>query len=143
MKIKVFQIQDINSVLSKIVNANFSLKTAILIAENIDALSTPVSVIDKKRNDLINKYAKKDSSGQVITDENQQVSIENPEKFFPQWNELLNEEIEVDIKLIDLDELTKMADSDMKITPRDFLILKQFFITKEKAEESEDKTDKE
>ena len=75
-------------------------------------------IIEKKRNDIVIKYAKKDDNGEIISDENGNVKIENTNKFNEEIYELLNTEIDVEIKTISIDKL-----SDLKISPAEITSL--------------------
>lgn len=126
MIFKAIEITAINETLSRLADENLSLKTAITIAENLEAFNTSNTVIEKKRNDLIKKYAKKDENGNFVQAGEGQVQISNPEEFSERINEIYETEVEVEIKPFKMEEL-----EGIKITPRQALTLKKLFITEE------------
>lgn len=132
MKFKAYEIMAINETLTAFADENVSLKTAITIAENLEAVNTANTVIEKKRTALIQEYAKKDEDGNYVQPSEGQVSITNPEEFSEKMNDMMGTEVEVEIKPFTMEEF-----EGIKITPRQALTLKKLFIhEKEKGEET-------
>ena len=122
LTLTAFQIMGSSTVLNKVANAELDLKTAILFAENIDALRIANEQIEKKRMALIEKYAKKDESGEIVTDgDSGNIVLDNSSEFIRNMDELLSTKIEVPLKPIDIDILEGV---DIKFTPNDYLALK-------------------
>lgn len=130
MKFKAYEIMAINETLTSMADENLPLKTAITIAENLEALNTANSVIEKKRTELIKEYAKKDENGEIVQPQEGQVALENPEEFSQKMAEMMETDVDVNIKTF------KMADLEsVNITPRQALSLKKLF-KEEKGEET-------
>lgn len=104
----------------KLATKDVDLITACSVAKNIKELSIHKEVIDKKRNELILKYAIRDEEGNLIQDENGSVRIDNSdvETFNKEIYEFLNTEIDVDLKKISIDKL-----SELKVSPSDIVSL--------------------
>lgn len=105
MKFEVNDLTKLWNALNKLAEKDFPLKTAIIIADNVKALQTPIDIIGKKERELIKKYAEKDKDGEMIEGENGSVKITNYMAFQREHDELFDDEIEVELKTIKMDEL--------------------------------------
>ena len=64
---KANEIMDLYSAFSKLTNYDMDLDTASKILDNVDSLSNPYKIIEKKRMEIIKKHAEKNDDGEVIT----------------------------------------------------------------------------
>ena len=133
MKFKAYEIMAINETLTALADENLSLKTAITIAEDLEAFNTANTVIEKKRTDLIKEYAKKDENGEMIQPSEGQVALADPEVFSQKMNEMMETEIDVNVKTFKLEEL-----SSITVTPRQALSLKKLFVEEKKEDNKEE-----
>lgn len=122
---KANEIMDLYSAFSKLTNYDMDLDTASKILDNVDSLSNPYKIIEKKRMEIIKKHAEKNDDGEVITFEKGTIHI--MEDHIIDCNnelyELLNEETEVEIKPISKSSLT-----NIKISPNDLSVLRKYFV---------------
>lgn len=127
MNIKVYQVIDLVPVLNKIGETNLSLKTAISIAELIDAFKKPSEIIDQRRTELLNEYVEKDEDGKpIILDDGKAVKIKNMLEFKEKMNAFLDTEVDINYKPLDLN---LFENEDFKITANEYLLLKELFDT--------------
>ena len=97
---------------------------------NAIKINTANTVIEKKRTELVREYAKKDEKGEMVQPQEGQVALENPEEFSAKLAEMMETDVDVNIKTF------KMADLEsVNITPRQALSLKKLF-EEEKGEET-------
>lgn len=120
MTITANDLINLNNTYSTLSKKELDLNTACTIAQNINTLTNPVEIINKKREKIISQHAKKDSEGNIIQSKDNQVTINDIEAFNKKMNSLQNETIEVELK-----SLKKASFSDIKISPRDILPLIQ------------------
>lgn len=106
---------------SRLIAKEMNLNTACSIAKNIKVMDVIKKVIDEKRNSLVKEYAKKDSDGNIITNNDGSIeSIINIGEFNSKMSDLLSQEIEI--------EITKISKSDLaniSISPMDILLLEK------------------
>lgn len=106
---------------SRLITKEMNLNTACSIAKNIKEMDIIKKVIDEKRNSLVKEYAKKDSEGNIITNNDGSVgSITNIGEFNSKMSDLLSQKIEI--------EITKISKSDLaniSISPMDILSLEK------------------
>lgn len=106
---------------SRLIRKEMKLNIACSIAKNIKEMEPIKKVIDDKRNNIIMEYAKKNSDGNIITNNDGSIEdITNIEEFNMKMNDLLSQEIEV--------ELIKLHKSDLQnitISPMDILSLEK------------------
>jgi len=141
MTIKTFRLLDLEPILAKLADADISLKMAICIAKDIEAFAKPLEIINKKRSELLNQYAVKDENGNVVyADEEQtQIKIQNPAEFYPKWQEMLNTDLDIDFKPLDMEAL---GNENIKMSAKEYLVLDAVFGQKEEAEKvSEDEVE--
>ena len=131
MKFTANQITNIYETLDKLAKENLTLGTAIAIADNIESMSTAYKIVSDKRMACIQEYAKKDENGDYVRDENnpESVLINNPEEFNIKMIEMMNTEIDVDVKEFSLD-----GETGITMTPIDILYLRPL-LKKDKKEE--------
>ena len=103
--------------LAKLADKELDLQTACTIAKNLQELAVTKEVIDKKRTELINKYAEKNANGTPVQ-EGDGIKITDVPSFMQHMNDLLAAETEVT-----LSPISKSALSEIKISPKDILSL--------------------
>lgn len=114
MKLKNGIIFNSIEALKKLNEAELPIKTAYKLKKNIEVLGKQVDFINGQRNEIINKYGK---DGQIKTDDKEAL-----EKFIKDFNEILNIEEEVEIKMLTLNELDGAKLSVNDITNISYLI---------------------
>ena len=82
------------------------LKLSFALKLNKDVLQGPAEAYDLQRKELVEKYAVKDRDGNPIIEDNN-YTVNDREALMRDMNELLNMDIEANIKAIDLDTLEK------------------------------------
>ncbi|MFA5558830.1 MAG: hypothetical protein WDA59_05145 [Methanofastidiosum sp.] len=99
--------------LTTIGNKDMPMKVSYKISKLLKVLSKEFANYDLNRNKLIDKYADKDSEGNVKRDDNGQIHISNKkfrESFLKEHNELMDVDVELDykpiFKLSELENLT-------------------------------------
>ena len=106
-------IELINAVdgLRKLNEASLPIKVSYKVTKNIMTIEKELAVYNAEKQKLINKYGEKDSKGELIMDENNQVNITDIVGWTNDINELENMENDISIEKIDLDSI------DIDITP--------------------------
>ena len=106
-------IELINAVggLRKLNEASLPIKVSYKVTKNIMTIEKELAVYNAEKQKLINKYGEKDSKGELIMDENNQVNIIDIVSWTNDINELENVENDISIEKIDLDSI------DIDITP--------------------------
>ncbi len=117
MKLKALDILNTYESLAKLADKELDLQTACAIAKNLRELAVAKEVIDKKRTELINKYAEKNADGNPVQ-EGDGIKITDVPSFMQHMNDLLAAKTEVTLSLI-----SKSALSEIKISPKDILSL--------------------
>lgn len=117
MKLKALDILNTYESLAKLADKELDLQTACAIAKNLRELAVAKEVIDKKRTELINKYAEKNADGTPVQEEDG-IKITDVSSFMQHMNDLLAAETEVTLAFI-----SKSALSEIKISPKDILSL--------------------
>ena len=106
-------IELINAVggLRKLNEASLPIKVSYKVTKNIMTIEGELAVYNAEKQKLINKYGEKDSKGELIMDENNQVNIVDIVGWTNDINELDNMENDISIEKINLDSI------DIDITP--------------------------
>lgn len=126
MKIKLKEVAGYLSGLMELSEKRLPAKVSYAVMKNQKALEMEYKDLDQQRVKLCETYAKQDENGEYITkDGNYIFSDENRELFSKEYNDVLEEEIEVNIHLIAIEELDKCDESDRYdvVTPKDFMTL--------------------
>ena len=110
---KAMKILETYEALVTLADQDLNLITACNIAKNLQELNTPKQVIEQKRNKLIQEYSKKDETGNLITNEQGGILLENEEELIGKLNELFEGDIDVNLIKIKKSEL-----EDIKISPK-------------------------
>ena len=82
------------------------LKLSFALKLNTDALKGAINAYNEQRQELINKHAKKDGDGHLVVESNNYV-MKDQGVFLEDMNELLDMEVEANVKTVDLDTLEK------------------------------------
>ncbi len=117
MKLKALDILNAYEALIKLADKELDLQSACTIAKNLRELAVAKEVIDKKRADLISKYAEKNADGSPVQ-EGDGIKITDAPAFMQHMNGLLAAKTEVALSFI-----SKSALSEIKISPKDILSL--------------------
>lgn len=134
MKINANQLMAVMPIIQKLGDAELSLKMAIDVANVVQAFSKPFEITEKKRMAIISKYAEKDENGEPIVQEGGTVHISDVQEFNNEIVELMNTDLDIDCKPLDLDIL---ANEDIKIKANEYLLLKEFFESNNEKKEEE------
>lgn len=110
-------------VLSKLTNMELPIKLSYAISKNITKIDRELTVYNKEREKLINKYGEKDEEGNLKTKEDGTINILDIDSFNNDLKEILDIETEVDIHLIDLEKVN----ADINITPGEIMLVDYMF----------------
>lgn len=121
MLLKAGQILEIHEALEKLARLDLSLMTAIAIADNIDVVSNSYKIIMEKRQNILEKYAKKDEEGNYVkvADNPNAIELVDGQGYLKDLTEILESEIEVSLK-----EFSLEGEKNITITPADILALR-------------------
>jgi len=106
MKLKIQEVLEAAPILKKITTFSLPVKAAYNIMRNMKKIESEIKPFEESRLQLVKKYGKEDETGKTS------VTEENLEDFYKDVASLLEEEIEVDIRLIKIDQL-----QEVKLTP--------------------------
>ena len=117
--------------IQKLFTIEMPAKQCLELSMVLDEVDPQIKILQRSKYIIIDKLAKKDADGKIITDdtgEAQFKDIETRQKCFGQVTEILNEDFEISLKkkvLIDED--------DKRFTPQDLMILRELIEVKEVA----------
>lgn len=103
------------------------VKLAYALSLNIEAIRGALKVYDGQRMKLVEEYAKKDTDGKPVIEDNNFV-VEDMAKWMAAIDELLATEAEVTITTITLDDLEKCDSPDFDSLSVEELALMNFMI---------------
>ena len=95
MKIKLAVLEGAKPVLAKILSYDLPFASARALAQAIKKIDDELTLVNEKRLVLVKKYGKEDEKTKAIN-----VTPENMEAFFKDYNEVLDTEIDLDISPI-------------------------------------------
>lgn len=123
MTATIGQVYLAKQVLDKLMTASFTGKQAFTIARLAKAVEKEVALFEEQRQNLVQRYADKDETGKVITDEQGMVHIadERLPVVNAELNDLFSAEVELNVKPIKMDWL-----EDITITPGELQALDPF-----------------
>lgn len=112
---KLYQLIESKESLKKLNTAEgLPFKVAFSLAKDIREIDEALTVYENKRKELINKYGKKDDNGElIIKDDN--VELTDRFAFANEFNSLVMEDVDLDIKKINVDDLESVDN----MTPSD------------------------
>lgn len=118
MKVKIREIFESSTILQKLTSASLPAKVSYNILRNARKIEQELVPFEKARIDLVRKYGK-DEEGKVI------VTDESLPTFYDEIGELLEQEIEIDIRPIKIDDLSDLKFSAADLQLIDFMIVKE------------------
>lgn len=129
MKIKAGIIYSALPIINELAEKPMQVSLVAKMLRLADDLQKECNFIDKQRKDIIEKYGKKDESGELII-ENGNVTFEgeNVKLVEDELNELGELEIDIKDREINEDDLTK---NNIELTMAQFSIFKNFIHTNE------------
>lgn len=126
MKIRLGRLRELTAELYPMQKKTFPVKISYAIMRNIEALEKEFSSFEKQRIELCKTYANKDSDrNPVIKDGAYDIPDDVKEEFRKELADLSDEEIDIDIRTVDVAEFEKcdMADRYDVPTGEDFAVL--------------------
>lgn len=98
--------------------------TAYRISKNIKVITEEEKTYQDTRIKLCKEYAEKDDKGEpiVIDDKKYDISAENLKKFNKELNNLLEEEIDIEIKKLSLHEIDRVGLSAFELNSIEFML---------------------
>lgn len=123
MKISNSQLVKIFNGIGKVREKKLPIKVGFAINKNMDALESVARAYEVERSKILDKYCKKDESGQLKTDGSEYV-ITDKESYAEEINELLNIENDIQVHTVTIDEIEK-CDSDRydPLSPNELAVL--------------------
>ena len=115
MKMKNKEIVDFLNAYASMGKKTLPVRLAYAIKKNVAAVQEAAAAYTEERKDLIQRYAKKDENGEIMT-ENDYYVMEDKAGFEQDMNELLDIETEVDIHTVAIAVVEK-CDDDPKYDP--------------------------
>jgi len=91
---------------------------SIQLSRIIGKLEQEAVVFEKERHKILKKYAELDDEGELKTDEKGNAILVDREGFINDYNEMINEEIEINLKPLVLD-FDKLEAAGIKKTPKE------------------------
>jgi hypothetical protein len=110
-------------VLSKLTQMELPIKLSYALSKNITKIDRELTVYNKERQKLIEKYGEKDEEGKLKTKEDGTINILDIDSFNKDLKEILEIETEVDIHVIDLEKVNV----DINITPGELMVIDYMF----------------
>ena len=122
IKLSLDQLINSIEILQKLGTAEVKARVAFNISKLLRVSEIEINNFNEIRINLIKKYAKKDESGEIIMDNEGNVTIESEsvEIFNKELKELIATPIELNASKINLDDL------NINITPNEMLLLEPF-----------------
>lgn len=98
-------------------------KLSISIGKNIINLESELKLLENERKKLVETYAKKDENGKAVI-ENNEYKMDDMDSFKAEFEELLKEEIDVDIRTVPMSIIENYDDSKYDVlTPEDIVVI--------------------
>ena len=98
-------------------------KLSISIGKNIINLESELKLLENERKKLVETYAKKDENGNPVIEKNE-YKMEDMDSFKAEFEELLKEEIDVDIRTVPMSIIENYDDSKYDVlTPEDIVVI--------------------
>lgn len=98
-------------------------RVAFRVARLLRELEKEFTLFNEKRMDLIKEYAQKDENGEMKSDENGNVTLDQDRlsEFYQSLDDLLNADVEINAEKIDAEDL-----GDVEFTPTQIINLEPF-----------------
>lgn len=121
MKITNRELQSKGQVLSMLSNKQLPVKVSYALAKNINGINKELKIYEEEKMKIIKECALKDESGNPKIENNQYVLIEDKKEVFSEKvNELLDIEVDLDVRKINVNEL---LNSNVDFTPSELVEL--------------------
>jgi 5'-deoxynucleotidase YfbR-like HD superfamily hydrolase len=110
-------------IMRELSNKSLKGRAAFRVARLLRELEKEFTLFNEKRMDLIKEYAQKDENGEIKSDENGNVTLDQDKlnEFYQSLDELLNADVEINAEKIDSEDL-----GDIEITPAQIINLEAF-----------------
>ncbi|PRR84736.1 hypothetical protein [Clostridium luticellarii] len=82
---------------NSIVKKQLPVCASYAISKNIEAFNREIEFYNKERKKLVDKYSKKDDKGKTVKSKKGEITLEKPEEFQKEHEELLNIETEIEV----------------------------------------------
>lgn len=108
--VKISDLLNSTEVLQKLAGTELKAKLAWQVGRLLKAADKEIQEFNETRMNLIKKYGEKDDSGELITDDNGNCKILEPEieEFSNELNELINSEVEINTNRIKIESLEEL-----------------------------------
>lgn len=116
MKVKIQDIVAAAPTIQKLSGISLPVKVSYNIARNLKKIQRELEPFEKARIELVRKHGNEDEEGKLVVKE------ENMQEFYKEMTELLEEEIEIDIRSIDIEGLAKIELSPTEMQLIDFML---------------------
>lgn len=126
MKITNREMQSKVQILSMLSNKQLPVKASYAISKNINSINKELKICEEEKMKIIKEFALKDESGNPKVEDNKYVFLEGKEEECnDKYNELLDIEVDVDLRLINVDDLLKATIdfSPTELMELDFMIV--------------------
>lgn len=118
VKFTLGELKSIEESLKKLIELPLPIKISYSLSKVLNNISKELILLEEQRMNLVRKYGETNPETNEI-----KVSNDNMNSFIQEFNELLQEELELQIKPISIDSLG----DDLKLTPVDMARLEKFF----------------
>jgi len=118
MKFKLFEIKNMKEPLTGLIEKEIPVTAAFRLQNLIKAFDEQLQIIEEYRVQLINKFGKKNEEKGEI-----EVPTKKMKDFMKSMNELLNEEVEIDYRPININTFG----DDLRVTTKTLMILEKIF----------------
>lgn len=124
IKITVNDMVKSTETFSKILKQSFKGSLAFKIARIARELEKEMQTFNEERVKLIEKYAEKNENGDFVTDENNNIKINNSkiDEINKEFDSLLNTELEINAEKLLINNI-----DDFELTPQEMLNIEKFF----------------
>ena len=123
------QLLNLYEVFMYLSDKELDINTACIIAKNIHGLTLLKDTVDGKRRKIIEKYAMRNTDGEILSDENGMITeFTDVNAFNIEMGKLLSSNIET---YNDIITINKKSLSEIKITPQSLLLLMDCGLLKE------------
>jgi len=119
IKFKMYEIKNMKDPLSKLIDKEIPVNTAFRLNKLVKSIDEYLTEIEEYRVKLINQFGEKNEEKNQI-----EVPPKKMKDFSQQMNELLNEEVEIDFKPININ----MFGDNLMLSTKDLMVLEKLFV---------------